>query len=170
MKEPHRKGLASHPGLESCDGFRKEPGEALTGEDTGREIELRNHKSGEPTQSLWSEGETQGGVKGEPPWGSAESKALRMCGSSLHGNREIPAMPDGDEASGRSEKATNRNADAHIAGKSHGSIVPKKPPNNGKPAEEVVEGRDPTKRNAQQTAMPRTQSQIKGSNENRGRH
>ena len=48
MKEPHRKGQASHSGPESCDGLRKESGEALTGGIAGRAIELRNLVSGTP--------------------------------------------------------------------------------------------------------------------------
>lgn len=36
MKEPHSEGVASHTGPESCVGVRKDAGEALTGEGTGR--------------------------------------------------------------------------------------------------------------------------------------
>src|SRR2546428_326017 len=35
MKESHRKGVASHPGPESCVGSRKAAGEALTGAHAG---------------------------------------------------------------------------------------------------------------------------------------
>ena len=36
MKESYRKGVASHPDLESCVGRRKAAGEALTEAQTGR--------------------------------------------------------------------------------------------------------------------------------------
>jgi hypothetical protein len=36
MKESHRKGLASHPDLESCAGSRKTAREALTKAHVGR--------------------------------------------------------------------------------------------------------------------------------------
>ena len=93
MKEPHRKDLASHPGPESCVGGSNAAGEALTGENTGREIELRNHCSEVPTMFTDWEGHTEGDYDGEPPEDLAESKALRMCGHSLHGNRESQAAP-----------------------------------------------------------------------------
>jgi len=93
MKEPHRKDLASHSGPESCVGGGNSAGEALTGENTGREIELRNHYSGMPTLCSEGEGYTEGDNDGESPEDPAESKALRMCGHSLHGNRESQAAP-----------------------------------------------------------------------------
>jgi len=36
MKEPYRKGLANHPGSESCAGVREDMGEALTGVHAGQ--------------------------------------------------------------------------------------------------------------------------------------
>ena len=93
MKEPHRKDLASHSGPESCVGGSNAIGEALTGENTGREIELRNHYFGMPTLLHEGEGYTEGDYDGKPPEDPAESKALRMCGHSLHGNRESQAAP-----------------------------------------------------------------------------
>jgi hypothetical protein len=36
MKEPHRKGLATHPDPESCASRRKVAGEALTGAHAGQ--------------------------------------------------------------------------------------------------------------------------------------
>lgn len=40
MKEPYKKGLATHFGPESCGTVRKDSGEALTGEDTGKVLSL----------------------------------------------------------------------------------------------------------------------------------
>lgn len=36
MQEPHKKGVATHLGPESCAGGREAAGEALTGERAGR--------------------------------------------------------------------------------------------------------------------------------------
>jgi hypothetical protein len=38
MKEPYRKGLASHPGPQSCAGGRKVAGEALAGAHAGQPL------------------------------------------------------------------------------------------------------------------------------------
>ena len=124
MREPHRKDLASHSGPESCVGGGNSAGEALTGENTGREIELRNHYSGMPTLCSEGEGATAGGADGEPPENPAESKALRMCGHSLHGKRESQAAPG--DTQGRSGRATSRKPDMYAARQSHGGIVPGK--------------------------------------------
>ena len=160
MKEPYRKGPASHSGPESCTGGGNPSREALTGENTGREIELRNQDSEVPTLLHTWEGHTEGDHDGEPPEDLAESKALRMCGRSLQGNRETPGAPATAGAAGRSEKATSLKSDMYAAGESHGPIVPEKAPNKGKPDAEAVEGRGPTKRNVQQTATFGTQSPI----------
>ena len=38
MREPYGKGVASHPGPESCMGSREAAHEALTGEHAGRKL------------------------------------------------------------------------------------------------------------------------------------
>lgn len=43
MEESYMKGVASHHGPESCLDRQQCDGEALTGENTGAPIELRNH-------------------------------------------------------------------------------------------------------------------------------
>ena len=77
----------------------------------------------------WSEGEghTEGGDEGEPPEDPAESKALRMCGHSLHGKRESQAAPG--DTQGRSGRATSRKPDMYAARQSNGGIVPEKQSN-----------------------------------------
>jgi RNA-directed DNA polymerase len=134
MKESHGKGPASHSGPESCVGGSNFAGEALTGEDTGREIELRNQESGVPTPLQEAEGHTQGGVTGEPATNPAESKALRMRGHSLHGNRETPDAPIPKGGVGRSEKVTSLTSDMYAFGESDRPIVPGKPSNKGRRA------------------------------------
>src|SRR2546427_7077857 len=61
MKEPYKKGVASHLGPESCMVSRKAEREALTGERAGWAIEPRNgaHFRG-PTLSSNAEGNTMG--------------------------------------------------------------------------------------------------------------
>ena len=44
MKELYGEGLAPHADPESCAGFRKGTGEALTGAHAGRAIEPRKHQ------------------------------------------------------------------------------------------------------------------------------
>jgi RNA-directed DNA polymerase len=169
MKESHGKGLASHSDPESCVGGSNPAGEALTGEDTGREMELRNQESGVPTPLHESEGAIRGGAEGEPSRDPAESKALRMCGRSLHGNRETPDAPIPKGGMGRSEKVTSLKSGVYASGESDSPIVPEKPSNKGgrgcsdRPSAETAEGRGLAKRNAQQTASPGTQSPISGS-------
>ena len=161
MKEPHRKGPASHSGPESCAGGGNSAGEALTGENTGREIELRNHRSGMPTWLHEGEGNSAGGAKGKSPVQSAESKALRMCGHSLHGNRESLGASGQDGTPDRSGQATSLSPDMHATRQSHDGIVPEKQPNDDnqyRASEEAVEGRPSIKGNAAGAGGDRTQS------------
>ena len=85
-----------------------------------------------------------------------------MLGSDLHGSWEISSVPGAKLAPGGTGKVNNSNPVAHADEKSDTSVVPKKPPNNGKPAE-VVEERDVAKGNAGQTPARRTQSRISAS-------
>ena len=65
MKESYRKGIANHPGPESCVGAVRCQRSVDRG--TCRQgIELRNHRSGVPTPLSVAEGNTAGGVIGEP--------------------------------------------------------------------------------------------------------
>ena len=61
MREPYQKGVASHPGPESCVVSRKAEHEALTGVQAGWAMEPRNgaHFRG-PTLSSKAEGKTMG--------------------------------------------------------------------------------------------------------------
>ena len=89
----------------------------------------------------------------KPPVDAAESETLRMRGNSMHGNRETLETLASQDA-GRSEKATCRTADMHVSRESDGLIVPEKRTNNdGSSSAESVEGRGPTKGNAQRTLL-----------------
>jgi len=161
MREPYGEGPASHTGPESCAGVRKDTGEALTGVHTGQPLSCEINSSGVPTTFRGSEGNIAHGVNRELCADPAQSKTLSMCGNSLHGNREIPEAPVHDGGAGRPEKANSRTSDMDASGKSDGCIVPEKPSNKGGgPPAEVVEERQPTKRNTLQAAAPRTQSRA----------
>jgi len=82
-----------------------------------------------------------------------------MCGAFLRENREIPLTLAADGAAGRSGKAIGRTTEMHVDGKSDGSVVPAKQPNNADGlAAEAVEGRDPIKGNTSGQNTSRTQS------------
>src|SRR5262249_42961571 len=159
MKESYGKDPASHPDPESCAGGREATGEALTGVHAGQPSSCEIRSSGVPTRFSDAEGNTAGGVMGEPPADPAQSETLCTRGSPPHGKREIPGVPAGG-AAGRPEKVYDRTSGTYALGKSDGRIVPKKPPNRAgvDPTTEAVEGRRPTEGNAMQTAAFRTQS------------
>jgi len=90
-------------------------------------IELRNHPFGTPTSLSGREGNMMSGVSASRVIGPAESKTLRMRGSSMHENREIPAVPVGrlrKPSAGRSGKACGHKPDTNATGKSDTSVVP----------------------------------------------
>jgi len=58
MKESYRKGLASHPGPESCVASRKAAIEALTGVHAGRVMSCEIIATGVPTSFRMAEGNT----------------------------------------------------------------------------------------------------------------
>ncbi len=105
MGESYAEGVATHGDPESCAGFRKGVGEALTGVRTGRDMEPRNpidrgadavHLGGRP------HGRARYRKHLTDP---ARSKTPGMCGISMRENREIPGLPVPDGGAGRSGKA-----------------------------------------------------------------
>ena len=90
----------------------------------------------------------------EPLMDAAESETLRMCGNSMHGNRETLETPT-PRGAGRSGKALGRTPDMHVLRESDGPIVPEKRMNKAGPkaAAESAEGRGSTKGNAQRTLL-----------------
>ena len=73
------------------------------------------------------EGNTMRGASASRDIGPAESETLRMRGSSMYENREIPAVPVGrlrKPSAGRSGKACGHKPDMNAAGKSDIGIVP----------------------------------------------
>jgi len=148
--------MANHSDPESCVTHREVWSEALAGE-TGRPgIELRNHEIGMPTESTISEGNTGHGINRKSCSDPAQSETLRMSGSDLHRSWEVSAVP-GVELPGGTEKVIDHKSVIDVAEKSDTPVVPKKPPNKGKPAE-VVEERGVAKGNAGGPPAGRTQS------------
>jgi len=160
MKESYRKGPASYPGPELCVGRREAAGEALTGVHADQVLSCEIRLFGVPTLLSEAEGHTDGDANRKSSSGPAQSETLCMRGNSMRENREIPRMPVKDRETGRLGKATNRKPSADVLEKSDGRIVPTKPPNKGRVtlSAEAVEGRRPTKGNAQQMSTLRTQS------------
>src|SRR5271154_7617616 len=68
MKESHRKGVASHPGPESCAASRKVAIEALTGGSAGRVLSCEIIATGVPTPFSMAEGNTGGCVIASIRW------------------------------------------------------------------------------------------------------
>jgi hypothetical protein len=62
MKEPYRKGEASHPDPESCAASRKAGREAVTGAHAGRVSSCEINVFGVPTPSTKTEGYIDGSV------------------------------------------------------------------------------------------------------------
>jgi hypothetical protein len=60
MEESYRKGLANHPGPESCMASREAAIEALTGEHAGRISSCEIIATGVPTSFRMAEGNTDG--------------------------------------------------------------------------------------------------------------
>lgn len=160
MKESHGEGLASHTDPESCVCRREAAGEALTGAHADQPLSCEIKVSGTPTLSSQAEGNTECGATRESHSGLAQSETLCMRGNSLRGNREISSAPCPDGGQGRSEKAGSQTSEMYAEEKSDGPIVPEKLPNKpgGDPCAEAVEERGPTKGNANETAVARTQS------------
>jgi len=89
-----------------------------------------------------------------------ESKTTGTVGNFPHGSRETPVTSVSCMEADRSEKARGHNSDKNVTGESHIFIVPEKPANKGGVPQptELVEGRELTKENTEQSLLDRTQS------------
>ena len=167
MKVRHRKGIANHPGPESCGGAREGVVEALTGEGAGQPLSREIRQSGAPTLLSEAEGHIGEGATREPSASPTRSKTLSMRRSSPNRNCEISSAPAAQLAAGGSGKAIGRTPDIHAGEKSDACVVPMNDPNNGaasKPAQaEGPEGRRAAKSNAEAPPAPRTQRRNRAS-------
>ena len=162
MKESYGKDPASHPDPESCVGGRKVAGEALTGAHAGQPSSCEIRSSGVPTPLSEAEGNTEGGVIGEPPSDPAQSETLCTRGNSSHGKREIPRVPSPMVRRVGRRRSYDRNSGMHARGKSDGRVVPEKPPNKTgltRPRRWWREG-DRLRGTRCRTAASRTQSRL----------
>ena len=103
----------------------------------------------------------KGSDRRERSFDTAESETLGMWGNSMRENREALQTPTHDGGVGRSKKAKSRNVDMHVCRESDGLIVPAKRANKADAyamAAESAEERRPTKGNALQAYLRRTQS------------
>jgi len=92
MKEPHDEGVATHIGPESCVDVREDGGEALTGERAGQPWSRENEEPLLGADAVEESGRLHRMLRyREQQTDPARSKTLRMHGSTLHGNREIPS-------------------------------------------------------------------------------
>ena len=167
MKVRHRKGIANHPGPESCGGVREGVIEALTGESAGQPLSREIRQSGAPTLLSEAEGHIGEGATREPSTSPTRSKTLSMRRSSPNRNCEVSLAPAVKLAAGGSGKAIGRTPDIHAGEKSDACVVPMNDPNNGaasKPARaEGLEGRRAAKSNTEAPPAPRTQSRTRAS-------
>lgn len=167
MKVRHRKGIANHPGPESCGGVREGVVEALTGECAGQPLSREIRATGAPTLLSEAEGHIVEGATREPSMSPTRSKTLSMRRSSLNRNCEISLVPAVQLAAGGSGKASGRTPDIHADEKSDACVVPMNDPNNGtvpKPVQaEGLEGRRAAKSNAEAPPAPRTQRRTSAS-------
>jgi RNA-directed DNA polymerase len=95
MKVRYRKGVAIHPGPESCGAGREAVAEALTGEPAGQPLSREIGNSGVPTQLCNAEGNIADGVHREPFENSTRSKTLRTRRSPSYRNWDISSVPVG---------------------------------------------------------------------------
>ena len=86
MQEPYRKGLANHPGPQSCAGGREVAGEALARVHAGQP--LSSEITTPARRPCPDRGKaTPGDPLGEGLLGAAESETLSMRGNLMRENR-----------------------------------------------------------------------------------
>jgi RNA-directed DNA polymerase len=167
MKVQYRKGIANHPGPESCGGAREGVVEALTGESAGQPLSREIRQSGAPTLLSEAEGHIGEGATREFSTSPTRSKTLSMRRSSPNRNCEISSAPAVKLAAGGSGKAVGRTPDTHADEKSDACVVPLNDPNKGAASKlaqaEGLEGRRAAKRNTEALPAPRTQSRTRAS-------
>ena len=164
MREPYGKGLASHPGPESCGAAREGGAEALTGESAGELSSREITTSMVPTPL----GEAEGNIHGRAiasAQGTGRGRRTSACTDTpCAGTGRSHASPGEHDDPERDEKAGGRTASMHERGKSDSLIVPRKRPNEGTGSalapEEAVEGRGLAKGNWLEQNTPRTQSRT----------
>ena len=101
MQESYREGVAIHAGPESCGRPCEGCAEASTGVRVGRVLSREIPVFwGADAVGLGGR-QHQPRRQGETRSGPTRSETLRTHGTTMHGNREVPALPMGDGAMGR---------------------------------------------------------------------
>ena len=105
-EELYVEGLASHDGREPCAGAREDAGEASVAARAGQAIEPRNHRV-RGADAVYESGRQHRQRRyRESLAGPARSETLRMYGTSMRENREVPRLArPADHRAGRSGKA-----------------------------------------------------------------
>ena len=106
MKESYDERSSDHIGPESCAFVRKDGGEALAGERAGQPLSRESRESLPGADVVERCGRQhrlprQRERRADP----ARSQTLRMHGSILHGNREIPPSSGSSRGPGRIGKS-----------------------------------------------------------------
>src|SRR2546421_4887795 len=156
MKESYGKGVANHPGPESCVASRKATIEALTGAHAGWVLSCEIIATRVPTSFRYGGRQYRRMRHRKCPRDAAQSETSGMHGNSTRENRETPLAPAGKDAAGRLEKALSQQSSMYVDGESDGRIIPAKCPNKGEQAPaEGMEGRRPAKENIGQALRGR---------------
>jgi hypothetical protein len=93
MEELCIEGLANHDDREPCVGAREGAGEASVAVRAGQAIEPRNHRV-RGADAVYEAGRQHRQRRyRESLAGSARSETLRMYGTSMRENREVPRSP-----------------------------------------------------------------------------
>ena len=107
MQVSYSEGVANHTGPESCVDIREDAGEALTGERIGQPSSRES--------LIISDADvveiTEGNMGSAITRASAQSGVVEdpgMCGSSLHGNREVSGLTCGWTPQARIGKTRSR--------------------------------------------------------------
>jgi hypothetical protein len=107
VKVHYDEGIAIHIGPEPCVGIREDAGEASAGEHTGQPWSRENLIIPGADVLEITEGNMDGSVMRAPARpGVVEDPG--MCGSSLHGSREVSGLACGWTPQVRSGKARSR--------------------------------------------------------------
>ena len=105
MKESYGEGVATHTGPESCVSARKDPGEALTGERTGR-VFNRERANLRDADALGAGGRPHHARRHRKTYASpARSQTPSMLGHTLAETQESPDSPVAARATGRVGKS-----------------------------------------------------------------
>jgi hypothetical protein len=122
MQVLYVEDVADHDDPESCVVIREGGGEALTGAHVGWVLspEMLNNRDADAVEKCGRQHEA--GRHGESCTGPAWSETPCTHGNHLHGNREIPGPPTGDDANGPRREGFGRTPPTHGPGKSDPSI------------------------------------------------